>query len=522
MGNLKNFRDNLKKSLDYRRSLILIESFDTLSVENEIEQTLEELQSTLVRQEWTEGRGIKLLGDTNENATRHELAGTIKMMTDSSCPTLLVLKDSLRFLAGNEFVAKNEAAASLLKSFVFDNNLLESDQRSVVILIDTVDRLPVGMEKLFHRIDFPYPDAEDIEELLKKEYKDKFVARVFNNESILKNLINSLMGLQLYEIRELLNFYSHNDNELGSSSYLIFTEQKKQIVRNTEVLEVVDTNASLEMIGGLDNLKKYLKRKQALMEQAMERSKYNIPAPKGVLMIGSPGCGKTLAAKAIATAFKIPLLRLDVGRLMGKYVGESEHNLAHAIKVAEAAQPCVLWIDEIEKAFAGSGGDDNASSDTTVRHMIGTFLTWLQERESCVFVAATANKMVLPPELMRKGRLDETFYITYPTADERKLIFKSCLERHKFFNVAEQDLNNLANDKNSNFFSGAEIQSIVQTSVENYFIKETQGNQIPNIMEELKLELTRNKMNPNTLKKREEEKKSYIDNEKGWIPASTF
>lgn len=516
MGNLKNFRDNLEKSLDHRRSLILIESFDTLSVENEIIQTLDKLKSELVAEEWTAGRGGKLLGESNENATRHELSGTIRMMTDNSCPTLLVLKDSLSLL--NE----DEAAASLLKNFVFNNNLRESDERSVVILIDTISRLPVGMEKLFHRINFPYPDAEDIEELLKEEYRKKFVARVFNNEFIFKNLINSLMGLHLYEIRELLDFYSHNDNELGSSSYLIFTEQKKQIVRNTGVIEVVDTKATLGMIGGLENLKIYLKRKQVLMEHAMERSRYNIPAPKGILMIGSPGCGKTLAAKAIATAFKIPLLRLDVGRLMGKYVGESEHNLAHAIKVAEAAQPCVLWIDEIEKAFAGSGGDDNSSSDTTVRHMIGTFLTWLQERESNVFVAATANKMDLPPELMRKGRLDETFYITYPTKEERREIFKSCLERHNFFNVSEQDLNTLASDKSSNFFSGAEIQSIVQTSVENYFIKETQEKLIPDIMVELALELKRNEMNEYTLKERKEQKDKYIKNNQGWLAASSY
>ncbi|WP_195669763.1 AAA family ATPase [Bacteroides intestinalis] len=517
MGNLRYFRDNLEKSLDYRRSLILIESFDTLSVENEIIQTLDKLKSELVAEEWTAGRGSKLLGESNENATRHELTGTIRMVADNSCPTLLVLKDSLRFL--NE----DEAAASLLKNFVFNNNLRDSNERSVVILIDTITKLPVGMEKLFHRISFPYPDAEDIREELSKEgYRKKFVARVFNNESIFKNLINSLMGLHLYEIRELLDFYSHNDNELGSSSYLIFTEQKKQIVRNTGVIEVVDTKASLGMIGGLDELKSYLIRKQVLMEHAMERGRYNIPAPKGILMIGSPGCGKTLAAKAIATAFKIPLLRLDVGRLMGKYVGESEHNLAHAIQVAEAAQPCVLWIDEIEKAFAGSGGDDNSCSDTTVRHMIGTFLTWLQERESNVFVAATANKMDLPPELMRKGRLDETFYITYPTKEERKEIFKSCLERHNFFNVSEQDMNTLASDKNSNFFSGAEIQSIVQTGVENYFIKETQEKLIPDIMVELALELKRNEMNEYTLKERKEQKDKYIKNNQGWLAASSY
>lgn len=517
MANLANFRDNLKKSIDYRRALILIESFDSLAVEDEIVQILEELNSPLVAEEWTAGRGGKSLGGSNENATRHKLAGTIQMMTDSPCPTLLVLKDTLRLLH------EDIEAASLLKSFVFDNNLRDVEERSVVVLIDTIDRLPFGMEKLFHRIDFPYPDAEDIrEELHKEEYKSKFAKRVFRHEYILKNIINSLMGLHLYEIRELLSFHSYYDPELGSNSYQIFTEQKKQIVKNTEVLEVVDTNVSLDMIGGLDKLKQDLERKRVLMEQAVERSKYNIPAPKGVLLIGSPGCGKTLAAKAIATAFKIPLLRLDVGRLMGKYVGESEHNLAYAIKVAEAAQPCVLWIDEIEKAFAGAGGDDNASSDTTVRHMIGTFLTWLQERESNVFVAATANKMVLPPELMRKGRLDETYYITYPTEKERKDIFKSCLERHRFTQVTEAELNELASDKNSNFFSGAEIQSIVQASVENFFIKEEKKETTDiNIMIELKLELNKNKLNSNTQKKRKEEKESYVNNDKGWVAASS-
>ncbi|MCD8261239.1 MAG: AAA family ATPase [Bacteroides sp.] len=169
--------------------------------------------------------------------------------------------------------------------------------------------------------------------------------------------------------------------------------------------------------------------------------------------------------------FEMPLLRLGMGRLMGAYVEESEHNLAKAIAVAEAAQPCILWIDEIEKAFAGSGTDKNEGSDITVRRMVGSFLTWLQERKSEVYIAATANSLIgLPDELARKGRLDDTFYITYPNPQERKKIYEISLSKYNLkHNVTEQDLTDMTGNEPISH-TGAEIDAIIQTACEKYFI----------------------------------------------------
>ena len=188
--------------------------------------------------------------------------------------------------------------------------------------------------------------------------------------------------------------------------------------------------------------------------------------PKGVLIAGVPGCGKSLSAKAVAKLFEVPLLRLDMGRLMGKYVGESEGNLRKAISLAEAISPCVLWIDELEKAFAGIGGNGGGAEITT--RLFGNFLTWMQEKESPTFVVATANDITkLPPELMRKGRFDEIFYVGLPDEEERKRIFEIHISKRR-----SQDLNGIRVIdlvKKSKGFSGADIESVVKDAVESAF-----------------------------------------------------
>ena len=249
-----------------------------------------------------------------------------------------------------------------------------------------------------------------------------------------------------------------------------FLKEKEQIIKKSGIIEIFTTNSDMKDIGGLENLKGYLSNKSKIFSNLAEAKNFGVDVPKGILIVGMPGCGKSLCAKATASTFKVPLLRLDIGKLMGKYVGESEHNLTRAIKTAEAVAPCVLWIDELEKAFAGVGGNGGGSDITT--RLFGQFLTWLQEKESSVYVVATANNISsVPPEFFRKGRFDELFLVELPDDEERRRIFQIHLgKRGKL--TSNVDVLKLINPTKG--YSGADIESVVKEAVEIAFC-ETDG-----------------------------------------------
>lgn len=231
------------------------------------------------------------------------------------------------------------------------------------------------------------------------------------------------------------------------------------------ILEMVPLKERPEDIGGLENLKKWLERKSVVFKSINKAIAYGVNMPKGVLISGVPGCGKSLCAKVTAQMFDVPLLRLDMGKIMGKYVGESEENMRKAIALAEAISPCVLWIDELEKAFAGVNGTGN---EVTVR-LFGTFLTWMQEKTSSTFVVATANDITkLPPELMRKGRFDEIFYVGLPNTDERKKIFEIHIQKRRKADFSSIDINSLVSQTDG--YSGADIEGVVIDAVETAYV----------------------------------------------------
>jgi SpoVK/Ycf46/Vps4 family AAA+-type ATPase len=229
---------------------------------------------------------------------------------------------------------------------------------------------------------------------------------------------------------------------------------------------MIPMKETIDDIGGLENLKAWLERKKKVFTNLDQAIKAGVDVPKGILIVGMPGCGKSMTAKATATLFDLPLVRLDVGRLLGKYVGESEENMRKALKLAEAISPCVLWIDEIEKAFSGVGSS-SGSSDVTTR-LFGQFLTWMQEKENTVFIVATANDISkLPPEFLRKGRFDELFYVDFPTADERRKILEIHLrKRHKWYKGL--DIADLM--KQTDGYNGADLEAIVKEAIETCFI----------------------------------------------------
>ena len=246
---------------------------------------------------------------------------------------------------------------------------------------------------------------------------------------------------------------------------------------------MIPLKETIDDIGGLENLKEWFERKAKVYKNIAKAKKYGVDMPKGVLIAGVPGCGKSLNAKAAANLFEVPLLRLDMGRLMGKYVGESESNLRNAIALAEAISPCVLWIDELEKAFAGIGGTGGGAEVTT--RLFGNFLTWMQEKDSLTFVVATANDITkLPPELLRKGRFDEIFYVGLPDRAERETIFKIHIAKRRSMDLNSIDISKLV-DKTEGF-SGADIEGVVKDAIESAFSDDKVSIQTSDILEAIK------------------------------------
>ncbi len=240
---------------------------------------------------------------------------------------------------------------------------------------------------------------------------------------------------------------------------------KKRILARSGLLELIDSTTRIEEIGGLEQLKNWLRKKKYIIDDLSNAEDCGISPPKGVLLAGMPGCGKSMSAKAAASLFNVPLFRLDIGTLMGKFVGESEANMKAALKIAEQASPCVLWVDELEKAFAGVNGSGGSAEITT--RLFGYFLTWMQEKPGAVFVVATANDITtIPPELLRRGRFDEIFYIDLPTEHERKQIFKVKTEPLKKSSETFE-FEKLA--KISDGFSGADIECAINDALEESF-----------------------------------------------------
>ena len=269
-------------------------------------------------------------------------------------------------------------------------------------------------------------------------------------------LLEAALGLTLDEADNAFGAALLNDGRLDSADIHTILAQKQLIIRQSGVLDYYPAEEDLAEVGGLDNLKDWL-RKRALAFSREARD-FGLPHPKGVLLTGVQGCGKSLSAKAIANNWQLPLLRLDVGKLFAGLVGSSEENMRKAIKLAEAIAPCVLWVDELEKGFSGLQSSGSVDGGTTAR-VFGTFLTWMQDKKSNVFVVATANQIQgLPPELLRKGRFDEIFFIDLPDPAERAAIFEIHLVKRRR-EPGRFGISRLVQVTEG--FSGAEIEQVV-------------------------------------------------------------
>src|SRR6185369_5164181 len=287
--------------------------------------------------------------------------------------------------------------------------LRNSPKPKNIVFLSPVVKLPLELEKEITVLDFELPGAAEIRELLRgmiESNKKSGRLAVDLGDADLDNFAHAALGLTLHEAENAFARAMVKDARLDRQDIESIYEEKRQIVAKTGIVEFVRSDVDIADVGGLENLKRWLKKRDKSWLEAAQR--YGLPAPKGVLLTGVPGCGKSLLAKAIGSAWQLPLLRLDVGRVFGMYIGMSEENIRSALRTAEAVAPSILWVDEIEKGFARSGEGDGGTST----RIFATFLTWMQEKTKPVFVIATANDIsALPPEMLRKGRFDEIFFV---------------------------------------------------------------------------------------------------------------
>lgn len=399
---------------------------------------------------------------------------------------IFLIKNSAELLRDISIQRKLQTIASK-----YERNEYPRELTIILVSPQPVESLPFEMEKLISVIEIPNPTELEIRNFIEDVIPVSKQFEIVSSE-LITDLTRTLQGLQHYEIEQIVRSTRiRTGDRLTEKTIQYALEEKKSIVKKSGIIEVVDSDISFDQVGGLQVLQQDLKQKAVLFKHLNEISKVKLPLPKGVLIIGMPGCGKSLIAKSIANEFGVSLLRLDINRLMGQYVGQSEANLRKALATAEAAHPCVLWIDEIEKAFAGANGSSNSSNDIVMR-LMGHFLTWMQERKSAVYIVATAND-VMRPEFMRKGRFDEVYFVDFPSLAERIDILNKKIDyyqqdthQQEIFNLDDLTVSarkNIAeamssksekNDNsksNSNGFSGAEIECVVNSVMEKKFIQ---------------------------------------------------
>ena len=355
--------------------------------------------------------------------------------------SLFVLKDYDNFLKDFSVIRKLKNLSRSLKT-----------QPKNIIIVSSEINIPDSLKEFVTLLEFPLPSySEILEELnrLTSSLQQEMEPEVVNNIAM------ACQGLSLERIRRVLSKIIAKYGEIDESSPALILQEKKQIIQQTQLLEFCLTDKSISDLGGLDNFKDWLQlRSKAFSQEAIE---YGLPYPKGLLLVGVQGTGKSIAAKIIAHEWKLPLLRLDFGRLFASLIGQSEQRVRKMIEIAEALSPCILWVDEIDKAFAGA--QSSGDSGTTSR-VLATFITWLSEKTTPVFVVATANNIdCIPPEILRKGRFDEMFFLNLPTREEREAIFEVHLRKYRPDEINNFQLPLLG--QLSKDFSGAEIEAVV-------------------------------------------------------------
>ena len=360
-----------------------------------------------------------------------------------------------------------EPKVKTLLALISQRRLYDREYDTTIIIVSSVLRVPQEIEKYVSYLEIDFPNEEEINRLIDEHIEVNFYDKSKFKEEDREKLMPSLKGMTAFEIDRMLDMAMSSNGSLSAEDTEMILRQKKQMVKKSGLLELIDTPENLDSIGGMDALKTYLTNKAKVVKRIADARRYGVAVPKGVFIVGMPGCGKSLCAKASAALFESPLLKLDMGSMMGKYVGESEANLRKAIRIAEAAAPCVLWIDEIEKGFSGVGGNNDIMT-----RMFGYFLSWMQDKTSSVYVIATANNAdALPPELKRKGRFDEIFCVNLPNPGERKAIFTVHLNKKERKGCVKETIDYQQLATVTGGFNGADIESVVNEAIEESFLE---------------------------------------------------
>jgi len=407
-----------------------------------------------------------------------EADGTVKWGEDRKVPETDDPERALAYIRRAEF-----EAVYVLRDFhpyltnpkvgrsVRDLHRALREKHTNVVLLSPVFKAPAEIEKDLAVVDYDLPDRGEVEHsldrFLDRHRIESRADRVEGDSHIRSRVVEACLGLTLEEVVKVLaksvirNFDLRGEQDFDIDTILA---EKRHIIRKSGILEFFESDRSMDDIGGLETLKDWLKKRERAFYPEAQR--FGLPTPKGILLIGIPGCGKSLTAKSIGIYYKMPLLRLDVGRVFGSLVGSSEENMRKAIQTAEAVAPSILWLDELEKAFSGVQSSGQSDAGTTAR-VFGTFITWLQEKGSPVFVMATANDVsLLPPELLRKGRFDEIFFVDLPSPAERHIILDIHIKR-RGRDPELYDLDKLVAATQG--FSGSEIeQSIISALYDVY------------------------------------------------------
>lgn len=458
-----------QKMIDVNIPIIYIHDFDFVRVDAMLAQVLGKRGVY----EWNPASGETHFKNRNEVGAGHQrpltdfLRGFYNEETEEdegNEEQFLVLREIQDYIEQPE--------VKTLLQLMSQRKLYDRSYETTIIIVSSVLKVPEEIKKYVSFLEIGFPTEGEINHLINEHIEtngyDKF------DEKDREKLMPSLQGMTAYEIDRMLDMAMSSNGTLSSEDKEMILRQKKQMVKKSGVIELVDAPENIDDIGGLDALKKYFRQKAKIYADLAGAQKFGVSIPKGILLAGMPGCGKSLCAKATASLFEAPLLKLDMGSLLGKYLGDSEENLRKALKIAEASAPCVLWIDEIEKAFSGTSGKDE-----TLTRMFGYILGWMQDKTSTVYVIATSNDVErLPPELKRKGRFDEIFCVNLPNEEERSNIFKVHLNkkrramsdeyRHKFPALQDTALKSLA--QKTIGFNGADIEAVVNETFERCFL----------------------------------------------------
>lgn len=474
----QSFNKNLTDYIKARYAVLVIESFEEERVLRELQGIAQSINHELYI--WNSTDGVTLANGSSASQDK-TLDFTTALKFCENRAKEQGSRNIFVFCDADGYLNSKAPAVNRRRLRDFAINIRKKGYVSNCIIIAPTFEITTDLQKEITLIDFPLPSRKEVKEIISSflnNYKRMEGVTIDVNSELLEKFVDASIGLTKLEIDNSFARALVSNRRIDANDLKGILSEKKQIIRKTGILEYIDSQLNLNDVGGLQTLKKWLElRSHCFGDEAL---KFGVKPPKGVLLTGIPGCGKSLTAKCVATAWNMPLLRLDMGKIFQGIVGSSESNMRLALKTAEAISPSILWIDEIEKGLSGaSGGGGDGGTSTRV---FGNLLTWMQEKTAPVFVFATANNINgLPPELLRKGRFDEIFFVDFPTAEERKKILGIHISKLGR-DVSKFDLDKLASLSGEQTFgkdvvlAGAELEAWVADSLIQSFSRKIDGD----------------------------------------------